>query len=455
MVGVGVGTAAAAAIDPLIEPGRQQAWQNAANRVLDPDLYARLVAQGGIELGVESDIKPGTAYDYAQRNGVSPSQLRGLVYLAQRAPDLALTLELWRRGKFGTPTDPAAVAYVDHALAKAQIEPRYWTPLKDLFYDRLSPPVLALAIVRGIVKDPGFLPVQPPTGVGKVPAFPVSSIDALTEALAGGFDAERLFVETAIAGRPPGPELMARAAFRQIIDLVDYERAISEGDVRNEWREAIFEVSREILTANQYAELELRGFLNDVQRQAKTDQHGMSAEDSQLLVDLLGRSIAVHGVTTGLARGGKYPGSYANVPEPYKSAIQRSNIREEWAELAYANRYTYPSAFVLRALAQAGELGDTAAVQQVLLDIGWPPNLAATVAASWTANTTAAKDPYIGKAETQLWTATHKAYKDGAIDAVQAENLLGLLIDVPGDVQQVLYLWDAEKTLAVPSGPIT
>jgi hypothetical protein len=67
------------------------------------------------------------------------------------------------------------------------------------------------------------------------------------------------------------------------------------------------------------------------------------------------------------------------VPEPFRSDIQRSNIREEFAEIVYAARYSYPSPFVLRSLAEAGDLGDAAAVEQILLEVGWKPSLAASV----------------------------------------------------------------------------
>src|SRR5205823_801112 len=144
--------------------------------------------------------------------------------------------------------------------------------LADLVDERLSAQVMALAIVRGLVPDPGILPVGPPSAVGKVPAFPVFNVDPVTEAQAQGFDLDRLSILAGIAGRPMGPESAASATFRKIIEKVDYQRAISEGDVRNEWAEAIFETARQILTSNQYAELQLRGFLTEAERVAQTDK---------------------------------------------------------------------------------------------------------------------------------------------------------------------------------------
>ena len=51
ILGVGVGTAASAAIEPAVEGPRQAAWKGNPIRVLDPSLMAALVAAGGIDLG--------------------------------------------------------------------------------------------------------------------------------------------------------------------------------------------------------------------------------------------------------------------------------------------------------------------------------------------------------------------------------------------------------------------
>lgn len=445
ILGVGLGAAGAAAIEPLIEPARQTAWANNPNKVLDPAMMAALVAQGAVELGA--------GQEQAKREGYDADRFDRLVYLAQRAPDLAITLELWRRGKFGAPNSAAALALVDHALAKEQIEAQYWPAIKDLFSERLDPPVIALAIVRGIMKDPGFLPVGPPTTEGKVKAFPTSPLDPLLEAQASGYDSERLFVEVANTGRPAPPNEAARATFRGIIEPVDFQRAISEGDIRNEWAATLFEVAREILTAHDYAELELRGFLTRDQRLALTDKHGMSHADSDHLYDVLGRSIPVHQIVTGLARGGKFPGSYDNVPEPFKSSIQRSNIREEYAELAYANRYTYESVFVMRTLVESGDLTEQQGHDD-LLAIGWRPDRAASVSAAWAAKAGAvAKMPWLAKAQQQTWTATHKDYTKGAVTRVQAEAALQTFIPDVAERELVFEQWDTEKGLGAAPGP--
>lgn len=438
MLGVGVGGAATAALEPLIEPGKQAAWNAHANKVLDPGLLAALVAKGGVDLGV--------AQVQARRSGLGADKLNQLVYLAQTAPDVAVALELWRRGKISP-------AQVDHALNKAGLEYQYWEPLKELFVERLGAPVIALAIVRGIMKDPGFLPVGPPATEGNVKAFPVSPLDPLAEATAVGVDRDRLFVETAIAGRPAAPDLAARATFRGILEKVDYQRAIAEGDIRNEWAEAIFEASRQILSAHDYAELQLRGFLTAAQRNAGAALHGMTAADAELLYNMLGRSISVHQVVTGEARGGVFEGPSAQIPPSRLQSLQRSNIRPEYFNLADANRYSYPSAFFFRLLLTSGALTADQGYQR-FLELGWPPDLAREIADALAPGGGAAKvDPHVAKADSQLWTALHKAYVKTGVDRATVESAMTVLVESVADREIIFERWDTERTIAAVPGP--
>src|SRR5205823_7897286 len=172
---------------------------------------------------------------------------------------------------------------------------------------------------------------------------------------------------------------------------------------------------REILTAHNYAELQLRGYLTRDERLAGTRKHGMSDEDSDLLYDVLGRSIPVHQIETGEARGGVYNGPIDGIPEPFLASLRRGNLRREYFNLAYANRYSYPSGFMIRGLAQDGEL-TRAETEEILLEVGWSPKWATTFAQRWTAGTTTTADPSTRKAQTQLWTRLHRSYIAGETD---------------------------------------
>jgi hypothetical protein len=442
IVGVGVGTAASTALRPVVEPARQQAWKANQNRILDPATMARLVAQGGIDLGA--------AHEVGSREGYTQDKVDALVYLAQTAPDVALTLELWRRNATRPASEHISDAQVDHALAKAQIEAQYWPAIKELFSDRLAPPVIALAIVRGIMQDPGYLPVSPPATEGKVKAFPVSKLDTLAEAQANGFDFDRLFVETAIAGRPPGPELMARAFFRSIIEEVDYQRAISEGDVRNEWRDAILEVSREIPSSTNFVEGRLRGWIDDAAMNDGTARHGMSSEDTHLLFQIHGRPPSWHQIWIGLQRGGVYNGPLDVIEPAFLKGLQESDLRPEWYNLLWHSRYSYPSAFVLRSMTESGDLTQAQA-HEILLFEGWEPTLAETVSTRWAASTTATKgNPWVAKAEQHWWTAAQKSFVEGGTPRSVIEPVMLTFVPDLSDRDAIFQWWT--DTIAVKAG---
>src|SRR5579863_2856524 len=315
VIGVGVGEAAGAALEPVLDPLKQDAWSKNTPRVLDLGTLAQLAASGL--------ISEDAAVTEGARSGYSSDRVQRSIQLMLTAAPVAELLELWRRDKISE-------ALVDHGLAKARIEPQYWDAINELFYGRLDPAVIATAIQRGIMKDPGFLPVGPPTSEGNVPAFPVSPLDPLLEAQATGIDADRLFVETAIVGLPLSLFEAAQGYFRGILTLDDFKRAVAEGNTRNEWGDSALAVARQILTAGEYAELQLRGYITETQRRALTSQHGMSVENSDLLYNVLGRSIPVHAITTGLARGGVFEGLIGDIPSEYLQSLQRGNLRPEY-----------------------------------------------------------------------------------------------------------------------------
>ena len=430
-VGTGVGEAVGAAVAPLTQTLANETWGLHPDKPIAAGTAAQVAAQALETVAAMTTEASYTGYDAAR--------FANLYGVALTGPGMGQLLIMLRRGTITADN-------FTHGLRKHQLEPLWDTALADLQHERIPAADLAYMVVRGLVPDAGLLPVAPPAAGVNVPRYPVWAGDTLAEAAAQGWDEPRFRALVGRAGLSMAPVMAANGYFRGILALDDFYMAIAEGDLRNEWRDAILNTSRQILTTGQYAELQLRGYYDEAARRANTAKHGMSDADSDLLYNVLGRSVNVHAVSTGLARGGNYPGLYANVPDPYKSAIERSNIREEYAELAYANRYNYPSAFVLRALTQGGEITEAQA-HQILLDIGWEPTLAASVSASWAGGTAAGGDKHVTKAETSLFTTLHKSYV--AEEATAADVTPGFAaLAVPAASQTaVLALWDVERAL--------
>lgn len=430
-LGFGIGFALGASFTPISTKLEQAAWQGNTIKALDPKDAAAYVAERLAELGW------GTSE--AEFNGIDADRFLRLVQEAQSAPGFAELVTMLRR-------DTIQTADFQHGLGKHKLEDRWDVPLEDLQHERLDPAVIAAAIVRGLIKDPGILPVGPPAGEGKVPRFPVFDVDAVKEAAASGYDLARLSVLVGNYGRPMAPDQAARATFRAIVDRIDFDRAISEGDIRNEWADAIFESSRQILTAHDGVEDHLRGWSDVDAMYAQTARHGMSKEDTDILFRITGRPISFHQVFIGLRRGGTYDGPTTDIDPAFLKSLRESNIRPEWYNLAWAQRHVYPTAFVLRALTESGDL-TAQQTETILLYEGWEPTLAHDTAAKWAATKSATGSTLSSKAKTSALTALHKSYVDDLSDETFARTLMTELGEPESEQTATIAIWNHERAI--------
>lgn len=431
ITGGAVASAAAEGVRPVLEPVRQHAWQRNQVRVLDAASAARLRAQG--------HITDAAAEEEASRNGIDGNRLRAIIAMIQAAPALGEASRMLNREKISRDEFNAA-------LAQHMIPPEWWDGLYDLTHDKLDPVQLANAIHRGLIPDPGLLAVPPPSGEGNVPAYPVYDIDALAEAKADGFDRDRLGVLVGLMGLPMGSHEAAQAVFRGILTREDFDRAIAEGNTRNEWGHAIFEQTRQIPTARDFFENALRGYhdLKWAQEQAK--RHGMSDADSLVIYQNQGRPMALTNITKALARGGTFHPEPGEIEDPYMASIVEGNLKPGYYDLARHLVYTYPSAFVIRALAQEGTIGGTADVKQILLEMGWKPDFAEKVAEAWT-TTSGGVSSEVKSEQTRLRATAHRSYVANMSDDAAAARALESAGVAAADVAAILAVWKAEREL--------
>ena len=430
IAGLGVGEAAGVALEPVLDPLKQDAWARNTPRVLELGELAQLAASGL--------ISQDAAHTEGARSGYSPDRVDRAIQLVLEAAPVAELLELWRRGKISE-------QLVDHGLAKARIEPQYWDAIKELFYGRLSPQEVALGIVRSIIDSAGLQVGENDTSGGVVPAYPVSPIDPLLEAQADGIDRERLRVLVGEIGLPMSLQQAASAYFRKIIELPDFYKAVAQGDTRPAWGPFILEQARQILTAHDYAELQLRGYLNQTQRREGTAKHGMSTADSDLLYDVLGRGLSLHQAFIGIRRGGSLNGPTGQIPPWALYQLQRGNLRPEVYNLAWAAHETYPSAFVFRQLLKDGALTETEG-RDYFLGMGWPQTLAEKAAAAYAVTTGPTADPHVAKAQSHLWSTVQTRYiaaEPGDVDPTAAFDQLAVPQSVRGEITA---LWDIARS---------
>jgi hypothetical protein len=360
----------------------------------------------------------------ALSHGVDGARFDAMLGEALNAPGLPELLALWRRGLIDT-------AAFEHGLRKAKLEPRWDGAAKGLHDVLLSPADLSNAVVQGHMEQ------------------------AAAEAEAGlqGYTAPRFGVLVENTGLPPGPATLMDWLRRGIITQAEFETGIREGHTKTKYI-PFFEAARQpLLSAATAVRLYLKGWYTKGERDALGAAHGYSSQQMEDWFLSEGRPATPHQIHIGYARGANLAGA-ANEEDAIRTAVKQSDVRPEYADLIYASRYSLPSAFALRGLVTGGDL-TAAEGQGILVDSGWPPDLATKVADSWARSTGTGtqESPYIGKADTQLWSALHKAYVKVGVPRATLEPQFTLIEPDHAARDAVFVRWDAERVVQHDAPP--
>lgn len=421
-LGFGIGVALAEALRPEATLLGQEGWKLEPSKAIDAELAAAIVAEA-----VDS-LPWGTSE--AELTGISGERFALMVGEALNAPAVGELLRMRRRKTI----DAAAFA---HGLRKAKLEERWDAAVAELEHERLDPAQIAVMVQRGVLRLAGLLPVGPPAGVGRVPPMPQVDVDPIEEAAASGVDEPRLAAMARIVGLPPGPQELLSLLNRGEIDEVDVLRGIAEGNLRNEWGPFVLALRRRLLTPHEYVEARLRAWITTPEMHSGAALSGMEAADADLLFKVMGRPLSFRQVFIGERRGGAYDGDASPLSPAFLKALQESNVRPEWYALAWAQRFSYPSAFVLRQLTTSGTITGAEA-ETVLLYQGWEPSFAKKVAAHWAGSVAGA-----GKEETK--TELEDEYAGGFLTEAEFRAALDQL-GYTGHVQDLLvHLGDARR----------
>ncbi len=82
------------------------------------------------------------------------------------------------------------------------------------------------------------------------------------------------------------------------------------------------------------------------------------------------------------------------------------------------------------------------------------PTLAKLVAEFFAkTSATTARDPYLAKADNQLWTALHKAYVKTGVVRATVEPVLDKLVPTQADRDEIFADWDAERLIQSAAAP--
>lgn len=409
-VGTGVGSAIAGVVEPTVQDLKNAAWRNYPVLPLEAVEAAQLVASG------ERPLSWGQ--DEAQNVGINLDRFNALVDVFDTAPDLSLLFTAWRRGIIDAGEFRAGAK-------KHGIEDEWIDVLAQLRQVPLSAAESAAAWQQGYM----------PEG------------DSADEAALSGVNATRSQIQRELAGLPPGPETALAMLRRGIIDAGEFEQMIREGNTKTKYTDEYLELRAKILGGPEWAGLWLRGWATEAEAKAGGALDGYDAAAMDNLYLNRGRPATTRQVHIGWQRGGRLPGT-SNEREAFERSVRQSNIRTEYVDLLWAQRFTYPSAFVIRALASDGTF-DRDTTERILIESGWNPDYATLAADKWAGAPSAGPGTkWADRQRSRLFSALHSDYVDGGGDEGVLRDGLATIAVAGAEQNAVVSMmeWERQNT---------
>lgn len=430
-----LGGAMRSPLEPPLAELTNQTWA----RFVDSGITLPTEPGDAAEIAAEDVASEEWAKDQAKQRGVGGDQMDKLIAAQRIAPALGTLLESWRRGFIGD-------ADFIHGLNKARLEDRWTASLQKLKARLPDLEPLAQGIQRGLVTAPFPLPYSPPGDGGIIPAFPPSTVDAQQVAEGLGYSLDYLYLQTALAGNPPGPQALYRARFRGAVNDVDVQRGLAEGRSRQEWAPAFEADARAIPSPANFVEAFVRNWIKQPEMLAGTARHGMSPDDAHLLFLIHGRPLTHTQVFIGLLRGGTYNGPTDIIDPAFLKSLQESDMRPEWYNLAWHARFHFPPFFqTINALNKGWIDAETATTW--LLVQAYDPEAVGTIVANVSGAKGGALASPVKSAETRLLTRLHSGYVSDKLTETQTIDALGKTTLTQAEQTEVLAYWSAEKAV--------
>lgn len=383
ITGAAIGGAAEAAVEPVLEPTRQEAWSQRPYRVLRPETAAAIRARETV--GGQTGIDPGAVNleDDAKRNGVGTARFNLLTELARSFPGAGELLRLrWRYLETGGNAG-LSDAQLGEALRHEGWPADYIDGFRALVNGRLSPEDVANAVQQGFIPNDGLLTGDTGGGQPFTPPVDVVNVDATSEAQASGIGAERLKVLAELSGNPPGPETLLELWRRGIITETAVDNGIREGRTKTKWTAPLKALKAQLLTPAVLVNRRLRGWDSADTFHARMALHGFDAAQAEDWYESAGRPAAPGQMMSAWARGVDGPDGVPMDEAQFRKGIVESDIRPEWAGMLWGIRYNYPSLFQLRGAVQDGALSPARALE-ILRNERYEADDAKALVASWT-----------------------------------------------------------------------
>jgi hypothetical protein len=407
--GFAAGVATGPVLAPVVEDVRLATWEAHPVKRVDAEVAAAIVAE-------DVELRDWGAHE-AAGHGFNGDRFDALLGEALNAPGIPQLFETWRRNLI----DDAAF---EHGLRKAKLEPQWDAPLRGLKERLLSLDQLANARQQGFI----------------------DAARQHEEAALQGQDTERADISFELSGLPLGVESMQDAINRGLVDRATFDQAIREGHTKTKYTDLAFALRQPILSAQTYATLHLKGWIDAAAMNAGGALHGYTPEQMNDLYLSMGRPASPGYMWTAAARGIDGPDGRPVDQAQFQKAIAESDIRPEYGPMLWAIRYTYPPLFQINRLVQGGAIDAATATEWARKD-RLAPEVVAALETYWQGGGTATTDTHVTKAQTQLWGRTHTSYLAGEISETDARAALAVAGVTAAALDDVLAVWNHEREL--------
>lgn len=404
-----LGNAAAPALRPFVQSLENDAWSQ--HTVAPPTIYTMAPAAARGKVAV-SDVQT-----WAHRQGFSDDVLTAVMAGSLTGPDLADLFSMWRR------------QFIDQArfetgMQRLGVEKGWWADLEKLRRVHLTPDQAANA------RQQEFIQAQDQRDIAALYGIEPADAD----------------IQFELAGLPPGVETGLQLWRRGIIDQARFDRIVAEGHTKTKYTGDLEQLKRQLLSPATAVRAHLKGHIDAAEMHSRGDQWGFTPADMDLWYEAEGRPATAHQIHVGYMRGASLPGAQ-NERDAIDIATKQSDIRPEYGDLIFAGRETYPSLFQLNRLVTANAISPATAATWAK-KAGVAAEVVTVLETYWnglSGGSTA--DQHVTKADTQIWTALHKAYVGGVADAATVQQGFTLL-GIPAAAQQdVLARWRFEQGL--------
>lgn len=409
LLSFGLAQGARPALEPFAQSLTNEAWST--HPVIPPPavLLAEGVAQG--------QVAKADAYNWAKQQGFDTGQMDAMVSVANVGPGASYAFDLWRRGLIDQ-------AGFNRALKRLGLEDQWVAGMQGLHDTLLSSAEL------GMLQQQGF----------------IDAARANEEGALQGVTNERQQLRFEASGLPPGVETALSMLRRNIIGTSEFAQIVREGHTKTKYTGELLQLQNQVLSAATYVRAHLKGHATQQQMYDGGALTGYTPNDLDLWYLTEGRPATAHQIHIGYARGASLPGAN-NEQDAISIAVKQSDIRPEYTDLIYAGRTTYPSLFQLTRLVTSGTI-DAATGADWAKKSGLAAEVVTALEQSWsgTGGSTAA-DTHVAKAQTQLWTTTHRAYLNHKLTDAAATAALTAAGVTAAAAPQILTLWQEERNI--------